>query len=81
MPLLGLLLFGQLKIKMKKIKIILVAFLVFNFSIFADAKNTPESFADLAEKLITKKAINNIFIFFILILNQPNNNKANNSKN
>ena len=37
---------------MKKIKIILVAFLVFNFSIFADAKNTPESFADLAEKLM-----------------------------
>jgi serine protease Do len=49
---LGLLLFGQLKIKMKKIKIILVAFLVFNFSIFANAKNTPESFADLAEKLM-----------------------------
>ena len=37
---------------MKKIKIILVAFLVFNFSIFANAKNTPESFADLAEKLM-----------------------------
>ena len=52
MPLLGLLLFGQLKIKMKKIKIIFVAFLVFNFSIFANAKNTPESFADLAEKLM-----------------------------
>ena len=52
MPLSGLLLFGQLKIKMKKIKIIFVAFLVFNFSIFANAKNTPESFADLAEKLM-----------------------------
>ena len=52
MPLLGLLLFGQLKIKMKKIKIIFLAFLVFNFSIFANAKNTPESFADLAEKLM-----------------------------
>ena len=37
---------------MKKIKIIFVAFLVFNFSIFANAKNTPESFADLAEKLM-----------------------------
>jgi len=49
---LGLLSFGQLKIKMKKIKIIFVAFLAFNFSIFANAKNTPESFADLAEKLM-----------------------------
>ena len=48
----GLLSFGQLKIKMKKIKIIFVAFLAFNFSIFANAKNTPESFADLAEKLM-----------------------------
>tara|TARA_B100000959_G_scaffold88747_1_gene94149 strand:+ start:134 stop:1537 length:1404 start_codon:yes stop_codon:yes gene_type:complete len=37
---------------MKKIKIIFVAFLAFNFSIFANAKNTPESFADLAEKLM-----------------------------
>ena len=37
---------------MKKIKIIFVAFLVFNFSIFANAKNIPESFADLAEKLM-----------------------------
>jgi len=49
---LGLLSFGQLKIKMKKIKIIFVAFLAFNFCIFANAKNTPESFADLAEKLM-----------------------------
>ena len=48
----GLLSFGQLKIKMKKIKIIFVAFLAFNFCIFANAKNTPESFADLAEKLM-----------------------------
>jgi len=37
---------------MKKIKIIFVAFLAFNFCIFANAKNTPESFADLAEKLM-----------------------------
>jgi len=49
---LGLLLFGQLKIKMKKIKIIFVFFLIFNLSFFANAKNTPESFADLAEKLM-----------------------------
>ena len=46
------LLFGILKIKMKKIKILFVALLVVNFSFFADAKNTPESFADLAEKLM-----------------------------
>jgi len=49
---LGFLLFGILRIKMKKIKILFVAFLVVNFSIFANAKNTPESFADLAEKLM-----------------------------
>ena len=46
------LLFGILKIKMKKVKILFVAFLVVNFSIFANAKNVPESFADLAEKLM-----------------------------
>ena len=37
---------------MKKIKILFIAFLVFNFSFFANAKNEPESFADLAEKLM-----------------------------
>ena len=37
---------------MKKIKIIFVFFLIFNLSFFANAKNTPESFADLAEKLM-----------------------------
>ncbi len=52
MLLLALLLFGLLRIKMKKIKILCVALLVFNFSISANAKNTPESFAELAEKLM-----------------------------
>ena len=46
------LLFGILRIKMKKIKILFVALLVVNFSFFANAKNVPESFADLAEKLM-----------------------------
>ena len=46
------LLFGILKIKMKKVKILFVVFLVVNFSFFANAKNVPESFADLAEKLM-----------------------------
>ena len=52
MLLLDFLLFGMPRIKMKKVKILFVAFLVVNFSIFANAKNVPESFADLAEKLI-----------------------------
>ena len=52
MLLLDFLLFGLLKIKMKKVKILFVAFFVVNFSFFANAKNVPESFADLAEKLI-----------------------------
>ena len=52
MLLLDFLLFGLLRIKMKKVKILFVAFLVVNFSIFANAKNAPESFADLAEKLM-----------------------------
>ena len=46
------LLFGILRIKMKKIKILFVVLLVVNFSFFANAKNVPESFADLAEKLM-----------------------------
>ena len=46
------LLFGILKIKMKKIKILFAVLLVVNFSFFANAKNVPESFADLAEKLM-----------------------------
>ena len=46
------LLFGILKIKMKKVKILFVVLLVVNFSFFANAKNVPESFADLAEKLM-----------------------------
>jgi len=50
--LLDFLLFGILRIKMKKVKILFVALLVVNFSFFANAKNTPESFADLAEKLM-----------------------------
>jgi len=49
---LDFLLFGILRIKMKKVKILFVALLVVNFSFFANAKNTPESFADLAEKLM-----------------------------
>ena len=52
MLLLDFLLFGLLRIKMKKVKILFVAFLVVNFSIFANAKNIPGSFADLAEKLM-----------------------------
>ena len=52
MLLLDFLLFGMLKIKMKKVKILLVVFLIINFSFFVNAKDVPESFADLAEKLI-----------------------------
>ena len=37
---------------MKKVKILSVVLLVINFSFFANAKNIPESFADLAEKLM-----------------------------
>ena len=37
---------------MKKIKILLLTFLLINFSSFVNAQNTPESFADLAEKLM-----------------------------
>jgi len=50
--LLDFLLFGILRIKMKKVKILFVFLLVVNFSFFANAKNVPESFADLAEKLM-----------------------------
>jgi len=50
--LLDFLLFGILRIKMKKAKILLVVLLAVNFSFFANAKNAPESFADLAEKLM-----------------------------
>ena len=46
------LLFGILRIKMKKVKILFVVLLVVNFSFFANAKNVPESFADLAKKLM-----------------------------
>ena len=52
MLLLDFLLFGILRIKMKKVKILFVVLLVVNFSFFANAKNAPESFADLAEKLM-----------------------------
>ena len=52
MLLLDFLLFGILRIKMKKVKILLVVLLAVNFSFFANAKNVPESFADLAEKLM-----------------------------
>jgi len=50
--LLDFLLFGILRIKMKKVKILFIVLLVVNFSFFANAKNAPESFADLAEKLM-----------------------------
>ena len=36
----------------KFFKFIVVAFIIFNFSIFSNAKDVPASFADLAEKLI-----------------------------
>ena len=52
MLLLDFLLFGILRIKMKKVKILLVVLLAVNVSFFANAKNVPESFADLAEKLM-----------------------------
>ena len=39
--------------EMKKIKIILISVIFFHFSYFANAKSTPESFADLAEKLMS----------------------------
>ena len=42
----------MLKINMKKIKILFVAFLIVNFSFLVNAKDTPRSFADLAEKLM-----------------------------
>ena len=37
---------------MKKIKILIIGFLIVNFSILTNAKEVPKSFADLAEKLI-----------------------------
>ena len=37
---------------MKKIKILIISFLIVNFSILTNAKEVPKSFADLAEKLI-----------------------------
>jgi len=46
------LLFGILKIKMKKIKILLISFLTICFTSLVAAKDIPESFADLAERLM-----------------------------
>ena len=46
------LLFGILKVKMNKIKIFLLSFIIFNFSISAYGNDAPASFADLAEKLM-----------------------------
>jgi len=43
----------MLKIKMKKIKILIVTFVVLNFSILSNAKEVPKSFADLAETINT----------------------------
>ena len=54
MLLLVFLLFGMLKNKMKikNFRIILISIVFLNFSLFANAKPVPESFADLAEKLM-----------------------------
>ena len=40
------------KIMLKKIKIIIISIVFFNFSFVTNAKSPPESFADLAEKLM-----------------------------
>ena len=40
------------KIKIKNFRIILISIVFLNFSLFANAKPVPESFADLAEKLM-----------------------------
>ena len=42
----------MLRAKMKKIKFFFLTFLVINFSSFVNAQNAPQSFADLAEKLM-----------------------------
>jgi len=47
-----LLLFGILKDKMKKIKILLIVFLTISFTSLSNAQETPKSFADLAERLM-----------------------------
>ena len=54
MLLLVFLLFGMLKNKMKikNFRLILISIVFLNFSLFANAKPVPESFADLAEKLM-----------------------------
>ena len=43
----------MLKIKMYRFKLALLTFFVFCFTNSINAKNVPESFADLAEKLMT----------------------------
>ena len=40
------------KMKIKNFRIILISIVFLNFSLFANAKSVPESFADLAEKLM-----------------------------
>ena len=40
------------KMKIKNFRIILISIIFLNFSLFANAKSVPESFADLAEKLM-----------------------------
>ena len=52
MQYLAFLLFGILKVNMRKIKKLFLTFLIINFSFFANATNAPDSFADLAEKLM-----------------------------
>jgi len=46
------LLFGILKVKMKKIKILLIVFLTISFASLSNAQEIPKSFADLAERLM-----------------------------
>ena len=40
------------KMKIKNFRLILISIVFLNFSLFANAKSVPESFADLAEKLM-----------------------------
>ena len=46
------LLFGMLRARMNKIKFFFLTLLLINFSSFVNAQNAPQSFADLAEKLM-----------------------------
>ena len=52
MPLLVLLLLDTLRVDMKKIKTLLFIFFLINFNFYGNASERPNSFADLAEKLM-----------------------------